>query len=492
VADDDPGSREILSHMLAAWSIQVAVAGSGAEAVAAVRDAALAGIAYDLVLMDWHMDGMDGIEAARLIAHDGTMTSLPVIFMVTAHARAEIMARAASAGIEAFLVKPVESSMLLDSIGAVFGWPAVRHRRGETMPAAVTALALAGRHVLLAEDSEINQQIAVEILAEYGVSVEIAENGAIAVAKVLEHPERFDAVLMDVQMPEMDGIAATEKIREHVGADRLPIIAMTAHAMERERRRCLDSGMNDHVTKPVDPAKLIGALARWIRPRGAALTQRDQALAPAASPPPDTMGQRPAALLDIATALGRVNGNRPLLYRLATAFHDKFAGSGSELRRLIAGGEPRQAELLSHSLAGVAGQLGAMELSQIARALELALGEGRPDEVPELLDMLVPTLTATMAAVGDFASLDAVGTATAPVRPAVATLLAELRQLLAQNNLRARPVFAELRAGLAGGDSGQLAARLGDQLDRLDFGGAGETLVALEAALGPAGSSELG
>jgi two-component system, sensor histidine kinase and response regulator len=526
VVDDDPVSREILSEMLAGWSMPVELVASGDEALAAVHAAEVAGAPFDLVLMDWQMPAMDGIEAARLIVRDAILPEVPVIFMVTAHGRAEIMARAESAGIYAFLVKPVDSSMLLETIASVFGRRIGQHRGGDATKAATAAgRALAGSHVLLAEDNEINQQIAVELLADVGVSVEIAENGAIALAKVLEHPERFDAVLMDVQMPVMDGIAATEKIREYIAADRLPIIAMTAHAMERERRRCLDAGMNDHVTKPVDPALLIGALARWIRPRAPAPTKRDAAPAPVDAPtnapdharadtpidasadaPSDAPAEARAAVLDLETALRRVNGNRPLLRRLLASFRDKFTCAGDQLRRLLADGESRQAELLSHTLAGVAGQLGAMALSQLGRAVERALHNGQAEAVTGSLDRLDATLAATMAAARGFIDPPAAPSATPAAtagakRPTtaddrlepgnLATSLAELRQLVAGNNLKARRVFAALRIGLAGGEAEAHATKLGDQLDRLDFRAASETLVALEATVKLSGIPEI-
>jgi CheY-like chemotaxis protein/HPt (histidine-containing phosphotransfer) domain-containing protein len=529
VVDDDPASRDILNDMFGDWSIPVKLVASGDEALAAVHAAERAGAPFDLVLLDWQMPEMDGIEAARLIVRDATLPDVPVIFMVTAHGRAEIMARADSAGIYAFLVKPVDSSMLLETIASVFGRRIGQHRGGDATQAATAAgRVLAGSHVLLAEDNEINQQIAVELLAHVGVSVEIAENGAIALAKVLDNPERFDAVLMDVQMPVMDGIAATEKIREHIAADRLPIIAMTAHAMERERRRCLDAGMNDHVTKPVDPALLIGALARWIRPRAPGAAKRDVVPAPRpADAPVDAPVWAPVwapddaaaevacgtaagaatgtrtAVLDLDSALRRVNGNRPLLRRLVGSFRDKFTGAADQLRHLTADGESRRAEQLSHTLAGVAGQLGAMALARRAQALERALHAGPPDAITELLDRLEPTLAATMAAARGFVDSPAApgaapvgeeSLATAAGRPEPGTLaasLAELRGLVARNNLKARRVFAELRPGLLGDARAAHAAKLGDQLDRLDFRAASETLTALEAIASPSGTREL-
>ncbi len=494
VVDDDQTTREILNHTLVGWSMQVTLAPSGEEALAAVRGATLAGTPFDLVLMDWLMPGMDGIEAAQLIFRDANQTDVPVIFMVTDHGRDEIIAAAESAGIVAFLIKPVDRALLRDRIESVFGRPTAQHADPRALPADIVA----GSHVLLAEDNEINQQIAVEILADVGVSVEIAENGAVALAKVLEDPDRFDAVLMDVQMPVMDGVTATEKIREHISADRLPIIAMTAHAMEQQRRRCLDAGMNDHVTKPVDPAVLIAALGRWIKPRNPAPISIAAVPEPAPAAPDAAVGTIDVPALDVASALHRISGNRKLYCRLLESFVDKYADTGSELRRLVANGETRQAMALSHTVAGVGGQLGAMALWRSAQAVELALYDERSDALPGLLDILDPTLAEAVAAAGAFIDLAAGDPALAAGIAAAAAdqrlpgnlagSLAELRALVAANNLKARRVFAEL-CGCLGNDLAQPhAVQLRAQLDRLDFRAAGETLATLEAVLGQPGS----
>ena len=324
VVDDNAASREILQEMFKSWSMPIGLAASAPEGLSALEAAALAGTPYDLVLMDWKMPGMDGVTAARRIRESTTMARLPTVMMVSAYGREEAMMDAESVGISAFLIKPVGPSMLLDTIMDVLarnGRPAIPAPRApERLP--MVAPALRGAHVLLAEDNEINREVAVEILSDAGLVVAIAENGRIARDMALAPDADYAAVLMDVQMPEMDGIEATMRIREQISADRLPIIAMTAHAYEQERQRCFDAGMNDHVAKPVDPAVLVATLDRWLKPRdgGAAV-----AAIPAPAPPP--IAELPESLppFDLAAALLRVNGKRALLRKLIVDFGRKFA-----------------------------------------------------------------------------------------------------------------------------------------------------------------------
>ncbi len=261
VVDDDPIARDTLSEMLAQWGLTVAVAASGTAALASIHAASSSGAPFDLVLMDWKMPGQNGVEVAEAIRADGSGAKPPVVVMVSAFGRADVFEAAKRAGIESFLVKPVDPSLLLETIQSLFSTTVPAR---EIAPPATPSEQLAGGHVLVAEDNEINQQIVDHLLQRLGMTVEFAANGREAVDAVLRDYSRFDAVIMDVQMPVMDGLEATRLIRRHVDGNQLPIIAMTAHAMEQERQMCLDAGMDDHLTKPVDPKSLTRTLVRWI------------------------------------------------------------------------------------------------------------------------------------------------------------------------------------------------------------------------------------
>ncbi|MGA2391983.1 MAG: response regulator [Candidatus Lustribacter sp.] len=262
VVDDDPFARDSLAAMLRAWSLKVTEARSGPAALTAIREAKAAGSPFDMVLMDWKMPGQNGVEVAQAIRADPGDGKAPIVIMVSAFGRSDLYDAAKRAGIEGFLVKPVDPSLLLETMQTLV---TTAGGTREAAPAEPPTNQLAGSHVLVAEDNDINQQIVEHLLARLGVTVEFAANGRQAVDAVLAGYSRFDAVIMDVQMPEMDGLEATRIIRRSVNASQLPIIAMTAHAMEQERQLCLEAGMNDHLTKPVDPKALTQTLGRWIK-----------------------------------------------------------------------------------------------------------------------------------------------------------------------------------------------------------------------------------
>ena len=266
VVDDNSAAREVLADALNGVVKQVDVVSSGAEAIAAVKQCD-ADNPYGVVFMDWRMPGMDGTQASRLIKEDRQLVHTPAVIMVTAFGREEVREEAEKAQVDGFLVKPVTKSMLVDSLVTLFA------------PASSGAPAssktdehggrIAGARILLTEDNEINQQIAVELLEGAGAQVQVSNNGREALEKVAQ--SSFDLVLMDLQMPVMDGYQATARIRSDPRYDKIPIIAMTAHATVEERQRCLDAGMADHISKPIDPVTMFATIAQHYRPpKGAA------------------------------------------------------------------------------------------------------------------------------------------------------------------------------------------------------------------------------
>src|SRR5262245_50184728 len=264
VVDDNAAARDILVHSLEGVCAHVDAVSSGEEAIAAVKQHDTDG-PYDVVFMDWRMPGMDGIEATSLIKKEPELKKPPVVVLVTAFGREEVREEAERMEMDGFLLKPITQSMLVDILVLLFAGD----RQDATVHASATdqgADRLGGVRVLLAEDNEINQQIAVELLEGVGATVEVAENGGEAVRKMLDQPTKFDVVLMDIQMPEMDGYQATKKIRSDPRFGKFPIIAMTAHATIEERQKCLEAGMNAHVTKPIDPSALFETLERFVTP----------------------------------------------------------------------------------------------------------------------------------------------------------------------------------------------------------------------------------
>ncbi|TAN49883.1 MAG: response regulator, partial [Betaproteobacteria bacterium] len=354
VVDDNSAAREILSHKLRDLGLSVSMATSGEEAVALVEQSP-GEKPFAVVFTDWKMPGLDGIETAKRIR---SRAHAPKVVMVTAFGRDDVRAEAAAAGIDAFLVKPVNQSSLVDTLIEQFA-----PKSGEVVlaTAGTTELPnLRGVRFLLAEDNEVNQQIAVELLTDRGAEVDVAATGRQAIEALLQGTRSYDAVLMDVQMPDMDGIEATRRIRADARFARLPIIALTAHAMPEERERCIAAGMVDHILKPIEPRAMFQTLLRWVRPSG-------EALAPARPPAgafPEIDG------LDAAGALARVAGNRTLYIRLLRQFADNAADLSSHLAKALGAGDMAEAARLSHKVKGAAGNLGLKQLSALAEALE--------------------------------------------------------------------------------------------------------------------------
>ncbi|MBC9208617.1 response regulator [Roseomonas aerophila] len=487
VVDDNSGSREILQATFGAWGMQVDLAASGREAVSALEAEATRGRPYDLVMMDWKMPGMDGVEVARAIRDHVRLSHIPTMLMVSAYGREEVMSAADGAGISAFLVKPVDAGLLLETLTRLFSRAEAVVLADASRDAAPPppASPLMGRHLLLVEDNEINRELATEILTDAGLVVDTAENGRIACDKVLHGPLRYDAVLMDVQMPVMDGYEATTRIRQALSATQLPIIAMTAHAYEAERQRCLQVGMNDHLSKPVDPAALIRTLEQWISASPAPA-------APVPEPPPRPLlaeDELPDSMpaFDLPAALRRVNGKRKLLRKLILDFGARYASATTRLRGMMAMGEFEDARALAHTLKGVAGALEIRLVAEAARHVEDSLAHGQLDAVPAWLDQLEQALAAALAAIDTLRqSLPPEPPLAPAVRPATIDLvaaeplLAQLRQQVERRSLSARRTYEALVLLVPPGMPAMTA--LGDALSRLDYASAADLIETMSDA----------
>ncbi|HET7536052.1 MAG TPA: response regulator, partial [Candidatus Didemnitutus sp.] len=293
------------------------------------------------------------------------------IVMLTAFGREEIRDEAERLGLDGFLVKPVTKSMVVDALVNIYAnsgdqAAAVSEATGE-------GVSLAGMRLLLVEDNEINRQIAVELLEGVGAQVAIATNGREAVDKIFDGPvpPPFDAILMDLQMPEMDGYQATARIRSDSRLAGLPIVAMTAHATIEERQNCLAAGMNDHIAKPIDPGVLFATLAHFHKPPSAAERSAPPPASPAPAVPGSADGELPAIDgLDTADGLSRVAGNRKLYLKLLRQFRDGQNTAVAQTKAALESGDTATAERLAHTLKGVAGNLGAKPVQAAAAKLE--------------------------------------------------------------------------------------------------------------------------
>ena len=370
VVDDNATSREILASMLTSFTFEVTLVSTGEEGLQEVEKAA-GSQPFELVILDWKMPGIDGIETARRIRSHPGLDRAPVMILITAYGREGVTRKAEQAGLDGFLLKPVGPSVLFDTIMQAFGKEATAARRmaGELDQLATAMEKIRGAQVLLVEDNEINRQVAQEILESAGLAVTMACDGKEAVEAI--HRNRFDAVLMDVQMPVMDGYTATGKIRDDERYRDLPVIAMTAHAMAGDREKSLAAGMNDHVTKPIDPRALFATLLKWIQPAriGAPSRSMEPIVAAADQPPGSLPDDLPG--FDLADGLRRLQENRKLYAKLLLTFAADYAGRPGEIRAAIEQNDIEQVRGLAHALKGVAGNLAATAVQKAASQVEM-------------------------------------------------------------------------------------------------------------------------
>ena len=371
--DDNFTALDILRTYLESFGLRVDRANSGAQAISAVQREA-ASDPYQLVLMDWQMPGMNGIEAALQIRDDHAETA-PKIVMVSAYGREELMRQAEDAGVEGFLIKPVNPSLLFDTILHAFGKEAALVATAASERDSNLSALPDGTRVLVVEDHEVNQEVARDLLESFGCDVTLAGDGKLGVAAAAA--QDFDVILMDLQMPTMDGFEATRIIRA-LDSPRagVPIIAMTANAMSEDRQRCLAAGMNDHVGKPVDHRQLLATLIKWAPQRGGAVSNTLQAVAPSAAGAPYLPD---STHFDFAAAESRLGNNPALLRKLMRRFLES-PDSLVKLAAQRAAADRAGAVITAHSLRGMAGTLGAVALEDIAQQLEKTLKAGTETE----------------------------------------------------------------------------------------------------------------
>jgi CheY-like chemotaxis protein len=361
VVDDNPVARYILVDAFKGLPVHVTAASSGKEALEMLTAATPP---FQLLLTDWQMPGLNGIELAQRAR--AALPEPPRIILATAFGREEVRASAEAAGVDAFLLKPLDRSALIDALVEVF---APEHIAAQA-PARGSVPRFEGAHVLLVEDNDTNQQIATELLEATGVSADIASNGQQAIERIqAAGPGRYDLVFMDLQMPVMDGYEATRRLRDDERFRGLTIIAMTAHAMKEERQRCLDVGMNDHVSKPIEPPTLYGVLRRWLHQKLAA-----EEPWPARASSSITLPPLPG--FDLDAARRRVNGNETLLLKLLRRFRDEQPRVPQSIRLALQAADRSTAERQAHTLKSVAGNLGLRGVQQSAAELEAAVRQG--------------------------------------------------------------------------------------------------------------------
>ena len=491
VVDDNAVAREILADHLDALQLTISQVASGNEAIAELENSSRANKPYHLVLMDWKMDGMDGIEASRIIKENTTIAPLPKIIMITSYGRDEIVKQAREIGLDGYLVKPVEQVVLLKKVGMVLTGEAGAETTGtEKQEKEIAGLSkIRGARALLVEDNEINQQVASELLADAGIKVDIVNNGlqAFEQINVTQDSDYYDIILMDIQMPVMDGHTATRKIRTAgLPLSDVPIIAMTAHAMESERQKCLENGMNDHIAKPIDPELLLKTLVRWIK-------VKKRQPPPVLSEPDNPENTQSTSLLpekllefDLTAGLARVAGKKKLYHELLLKFAHNHEQTFEKMQQMVQQEKRAMIQNLAHEIKGIGGNLGAVALHKAAAQLELACEtEGAIEsefthfgaKLQAALDSLAtiePDTTPRETSSREIRDLDFTE---------ISNIVEQLTQQITSDYGAALESIESLQLQVRGSDMAPMVDTLREQLQGFDETAAGDTLQGIAARL---------
>ncbi|MBF0447267.1 MAG: response regulator [Magnetococcales bacterium] len=490
VVDDNQNSRRVISTYLSSFAFKVASVTKGTEAILAIHEANEIDDPFDLVIMDFMMPEMDGITCSAIIKNKVSLKHPPLIIMVSAYSDDTIVRRAAKeAHVDGFLVKPINQSLLFESIVEAFDHnkPNTKRSRFPIDADETHQNLLAGAKLLLVEDNEINQQVACELLEYAKVSVRIAPNGKVALDMIRK--ESFDGILMDMQMPVMDGLAATREIRKSPQFNALPIIAMTANAMIGDRDACLTAGMQDHITKPIDPSALYSTLAKWIKP---SVARHEQSVKKMDSRPNvmDSRSDNQPLLvpnlqeIDTRQGLLRLSGNAKSYMRLLVSFQKSQREATLTIASALQLKDFNSAERVAHTLKGLAATVGAKKLSETASPLEIAIRDrSQSDHINHLLKKTQEELDKVLL------ELESIPLAYEKKRPAPVTSLSEpdlsrqtallkkLNEQLLVFDSAAEETLKMLQREPLTANIQTLLERLDEQIRTFDYEAASDTLI---------------
>jgi signal transduction histidine kinase/DNA-binding response OmpR family regulator/HPt (histidine-containing phosphotransfer) domain-containing protein len=405
VVDDNASAREILGAMLVSFGVRVDMVESGQIALQKIEQSNAphktddatddATDPYKLVLMDWKMPDLDGIETTRALQSNSQLTETPAVLLVTAYGREDAGEAAVDINISGFLTKPLTHSTLHEALMSAMGYKVIDgNRSSDRQGESESAIAkLRGARVLLVEDNEINQELAMELLSSNGILVEVANNGREALDILQKN--KFDGVLMDCQMPVMDGYEATRRLRAQERFKDLPVLAMTANAMAGDRDKVLEAGMNDHIAKPINVREMFAIMAKWITPSE---PLRESAASHQSVINSETIKIPQLPGIDIAAGLATCQGNRTLYQKLLIKFRHGQADFVEQFREAQQSDDPQAATRCAHTLKGVAGNIAAADVQKAAEALEFACKENKEsDEIDRLMESVSQALSPVMA-----------------------------------------------------------------------------------------------
>ena len=479
LVDDNSHARAVARQYLESFTFHVQEATSGGEALALFAESMKDSSPFDLIIIDWEMPGLDGIETARQIAELVGMGQKHRTMIVSMHRHT--YQQNESPFVDAILTKPVTASRLFNAVAGMYASYGVAEVAAGSN---IDKDRIRGANILLVEDNEINQQVARQILEGVGVQVTVASDGEEALMLAKAH--RFDGILMDIHMPVMDGYEATRKIRRDLPLGELPIIAMTANAMSGDREKCLMAGMNDHVAKPVNPDEMFATLARWIKP-----TNAFGAVVPSVHParPSVRLPNLPGIQADVAVQ--RLGGDVTSYIALLDKFRNRNRGAVAEIRLALTEGDRKRAERIAHTLKSVAGTLGATSLQGKASDLEIRIRDDiELSGMERQLESANSDLLVFLAGIDQqLSDADGVVTSAAPPDAHLPSLIRSALDRLSAFDTSADEPIATIQSMLpTTGPVVDRMARVRECLSRYDYETARIELIALAEQLGIAGA----
>ncbi len=480
VVDDNATAREILVSIAESFGFDAHMASNGDAAIQEIERASVESKPYNLVLMDWKMPGKDGVMTAREIQNDPNIIDIPTIIMVTAYGRLEVSKAAEDLNLSGFLSKPVTPSTMLDTIMNAFGHEIVRDAKStiRTSDSREMTKKMRGARILLVEDNEINQELAMELLSNSGVLVDLANNGQEALNKLKDN--EYDGVLMDIQMPVMDGYTASSEIRKNQQYKNLPIIAMTANAMAGDREKALEAGMNDHIAKPIDVNDMFSTMTKWITPAK-----------PVDMPESDNHEDEQDGIvipklpeIDVEAGLKRIQHNKKLYRKLLIKFRDSQRDFVSRFKEANSSSDAEAATRCAHTLKGVAGNIGATNIQKSAELLESACKENESEyDIRTLLDDVSIALTPVLEGLSVLNEDEPECEEGKIDITKILSFLSKLRELLEDDDTEAAEIIDSLnnQPGLTKFKSN--LQKLSSLIDKYEFEEALESLNALEKSI---------
>jgi signal transduction histidine kinase/DNA-binding response OmpR family regulator len=487
VVDDNPTAREIMADITASLGFRCDPASGGHMALDMLEAAQSEGDPYAVVLMDWQMPIMDGVMTTQAMLDRQLLSDDQAVIMVTAYGGNEAaVAAGQDLPIRNYLTKPVSPSTLLDSILEAFGQAPISIRQ-QKHDGAELARQLSGAHVLLVEDNEINQELALDLLESAGMRVDIANNGQEALTQL--ESATYDGVLLDIQMPIMDGYTAAREIRKQPQLQDLPIIAMTANAMVGDREKALEAGMNDHIAKPLNVTTMFETIAKWITP-----SKPHQSIQPSV----ERLSISPeiVAMPGINTHKGLATcaGKTELYFKLLGKFLDSYASFEQDFIATQQGDDAETSARLAHTLKGVAANIGAEEVADTASILEVGCRNESAAVISGQFSAVVEALTIVLNSI-EQAGLGTQETASAETKDEgtaqIGEMLAKLRQALEECSTESAQIAGDLLHAVAPDAQKSTVETLIEHLDSYDFDQAMVEFNTLQEMILSGGSSDV-